>query len=69
MRLTSREHISPLFLVKVGEHLFTLLAGLCGVLSPFETGGTMLDVVVERDFRKRDQGCFPPFLHVLAVKL
>jgi transcriptional regulator with XRE-family HTH domain len=69
MRLTSREHISPLFLVKVGEHLFTLLAGLCGVLSPFETGGTMLDVVVERGFRKRDDGCFPPLRHVPAVKL
>jgi hypothetical protein len=69
MRLTQREQISPLFLGNVEEYLCALLAGLCGFLSPAEAVVAMLDVVIARGFCKRDQGFFPSFWHVLALKL
>jgi hypothetical protein len=59
MRLAQREQTSPLFLGKVDEYLYALLAGLFGFLLPSEAVVVMLDVVIARGLRKRDQGCFP----------
>src|SRR5437899_13087291 len=44
--------------------------GICpGVMVPREGQGPVRKRDLLRGFRKCDQGCFPPFRHVLAIKL
>ena len=59
MRLTQRGRPHRCSEGKVEKRLFALLVGLCGFLWPSEAVVAMLDVVLARRLRKRDQGCFP----------